>query len=62
MKQSAQQKAKKNLINIHSFKECDFYEENNIIYTISKDNYMEKCSDVWEELELQRKEELWEVE
>lgn len=52
-----QQKAKENLIVHHQYKECDFYSEDGIIYTIIKDNYMERVRDVWEELELTRKEE-----
>jgi hypothetical protein len=51
-----QLKAKENLIKFHEFKNCDFYLEENIVYTISKDDYMEKCLDVWEERELTRKE------
>lgn len=51
-----QQKAKENLIIHHEYKECDFYSEDGVIYTIVKDNYMEKCLDVWQELELTRKE------
>lgn len=56
MKQTKQQKAKNNLKAFYDFKEIDFTEQDGVIYTISKDNYMEKCFDVYEELEMQRKE------
>ncbi len=55
MKQIPQQKIKDKLKAYYTFKECDFYSEDGIIYTISKDNYMERVRDVWEDLELQRK-------
>ncbi len=52
-----QQKAKENLISHHRLKQCDFYEENGVIYTIIKDSYIEKVIDVWEEILLTQKEE-----
>ena len=50
MKIKSQQKYKELLIAHYGFKECDFYEEDNVIYTTSKDNYMEKVRDVYENL------------
>jgi ASC-1-like (ASCH) protein len=52
MKNSAKNKLKK----YYNFKESDFYTEDGIDYTISQDNYMEKAIDVYENLELERKE------
>ena len=56
MKIKTQQKYKELLKLHHSFMECDFIEEISIIYTISKDNYMERVRDVYEELILQQRE------
>lgn len=52
MKKSAKEKLKQ----YYKFFESDFYIENGVEYTICKDNYMELASDVWEDLEMQRKE------
>ena len=58
MKIKTQQKYKELLKLHYSFKDCDFIEENYITYTISKDNYMEKVRDVYEELILQQTEKI----
>lgn len=57
MKQTAQQKAKQKLINYYSFKEVDFFELDGIIYLNCKDSVMIKATDVYETLNLERKEE-----
>lgn len=62
MKTNKQIKAKRHLINLHNFKECDFMELDGIIYAISKDNCMERVNDIWENLELERKERYETVE
>lgn len=57
MKQSAQNKAKNGLKSYYDFKEVDFFELDGIIYLNCKDNVGEKATDVYQELEMQRKEE-----
>lgn len=53
---SKQQKYKQKLINYYGFYDCDFIMQDDVIYTISKDNYFEKAQDVLEEIELTNKE------
>jgi|GEM_PF-6242545 len=48
--------AKNKLKSYYYFKEVDFFELDGIIYLNCKDNAGEKATDVFQELELQRKE------
>jgi len=58
MKQTKQQKAKSKLIAYYKFKDCDFYSFGEEIYLNCQDNAGEKATDVFEELELTRKESI----
>ena len=58
MKQTPQQKAKTKLKTYYRFKECDFYELDEVIYLNCQDNVGIIVRDVWEELELTRKENI----
>lgn len=49
--------AKNKLKNYYNFKEVDFFDLDGIIYLNCKDNVGERATDVYSELELQRKEE-----
>lgn len=49
--------AKKKLITYHNFKESDFYIDEENIYLNCKGNVMEKVIDVFEEIQLQFKEQ-----
>ena len=56
MKQTPQQKAKTKLKTYYRFKECDFYQEGENIYMNCQDNVGITVRDIWEDLELTRKE------
>ena len=56
MKTNRQLKAKRNLIDLHNFKNIDFFEYKGIIYLNCKDSVMISATDIWENLELERKE------
>ena len=56
MKQTPQQKAKTKLKTYYRFKECDFYELDEVIYLNCQDNVGITVRDAWEDLELTRKE------
>lgn len=58
MKQTKQQKVKSKLIAYYKFKPCDFYFLGEEIYLNCKDNAGEKVTDVFEDLELTRKESI----
>ena len=58
MKQTPQQKAKTKLKTYYRFKECDFYQEGENIYMNCQDNVGITVRDIWEELELTRKENI----
>ena len=58
MKQTPQQKAKTKLKTYYRFKECDFYQEGENIYMNCQDNVGITVRDIWEDLELTRKENI----
>ena len=58
MKQTPQQKAKTKLKTYYRFKECDFYELDEVIYLNCQDNVGIIVRDIWEDLELTRKENI----
>ena len=58
MKQTPQQKAKTKLKTYYRFKECDFYQDGEDIFMNCQDNVGITVRDIWEELELTRKENI----